>query len=241
VKHLLGLLFIINCFVSFSQPDENIRPGTRPGILWYFNGWRDIPTAENRKYDRLILDIGVSSAVRNGSLLTDIPLRPSFGVNFMFDVKNEKRKRLSFGWGLGYAFQQVNTISFLSPNANHVLLNPANTTWQFDKSALNINRFYVPLELRFSSKGWKHLKFILGVNVGFQTAPKKAFYRKENGQNLSLLENIQEFNRWTYGVHFRFGTKSVALYGSYQFSNLFRSSQNTTFHPFQIGLSISLY
>lgn len=241
MKHLLGLLLIVNTFFSFAQPDENVKRGTRPGMFWYFNGWRKPASAELRKYDRLIFDIGMSSAIKNGSLLTDIPARPSFGVNLLFDVKTEKMKRISFGWGLGYSFQEVNTTSFLNANANHIYLNPQNTAWNFDNSALQMNRFYIPLEFRFRTKGWKHFKFVLGVNLGFQTSPKKAFYRKENGEHQSLLENLQEFNRWTYGVHFRMGTKSLALYGSYQFSNLFRANQNMNFHPFQLGLSISLF
>ncbi|NCA22084.1 MAG: hypothetical protein EBS86_13210, partial [Crocinitomicaceae bacterium] len=100
---------------------------------------------------------------------------------------------------------------------------------------------YIPLELRFASKKWDRLKFIVGANVGVQPFVHQVFMTETNGKKSYFTNVINDRNLLSYGVHFRFGFRNLALFGSYQLSPLFHNAESTKIHPIQFGLSLSLF
>lgn len=236
------ILFLVFANSLFAQQDSTLISRHRPGFLWYFNGFRPLKDADNRKYDRWIIDFTYNDWVGAVSPLQNKWNSLGVNTNFMFDVRSKKNQSLSFGWGFAYGYSNVITDKKLSESStNTVLLTNKSTSDTYEHNSIRSHRFYIPLELRIASKKWDRLKFIIGANVGIQPFVHQVFTSDENGKKQYFTNIINNRNLFSYGVHFRFGFRSLALFGSYQISPLFRGAESTKINPIQIGLSLSLF
>jgi hypothetical protein len=129
----------------------------------------------------------------------------------------------------------------IEANSNVVILANKSTLDSYNHNAIQAHRFYLPLELRFASKKWSRFKFIIGANVGIQPFLNQVFLTKSEGEKEYFTKELSDRSLLSYGVHFRAGTRGLALFGSYQFNSLFKSRESVKLHPFQFGLSISLF
>jgi hypothetical protein len=198
--------------------------------------------ADNRKYDRWIIDFTYNDWVGAVSPFENKWNSLGVNTNFMFDVHSKKYQSLSFGWGFAYGYANVITDKKLSESStNTVLLTNKSTLDTYEHNSIRSHRFYIPLELRIASKKWDRLKFIIGANVGVQPLVHQVFMTETNGKKSYFTNVINDRNLLSYGVHFRFGYRSLALFGSYQLSPLFRSTESIKIHPIQFGLSLSLF
>ena len=242
MKNRILLLFLILWNSLEAQQDPDLISRHRPGILWYFTGLRPLQDADNRKYDRLIVDVTYNDWLGAVSPFENRWNSIGINTNFMFDVRSKKNQSLSFGWGFAYAFSNVSTNRKLI-ETTHSIVMLANKSQldSYDHNAIQAHRFYIPLELRFASKKWSRFKFIIGANVGIQPFIHQVFMDENVGEKTYSTNVINDRNLLSYGFHFRAGTRSLALFGSYQFNSLFKSRESVKLHPFQFGLSISLF
>lgn len=242
MKNKILLLFLILWKSLEAQQDPDLISRHRPGILWYFTGLRPLKDADNRKYDRLIVDVTYNDWLGAVSPFENRWNSLGISTNFMFDVRSKKHQSFSFGWGFAYAYSTVSmNKKFMIAPTNLVTLAPKSSSDYYSSNAMHAHRFYIPLELRFASKKWNRFKIIIGANVGIQPFLNQVFLTKTEGEKEYFTNVISDRNLLSYGVHFRAGTRSLALFGSYQFSSLFKSRESVKLHPFQFGLSISLF
>jgi len=242
MKNRILVLFLILWKSLDAQQNPDLISRHRPGILWYFTGLRPLHDADNRKYDRLIVDVTYNDWLGDVSPFNNRWNSLGVNTNFMFDVRSRKNKALSFGWGFAYAYSTVATDKkFLIANDNSVSISPKLMIDNYTLNTIHSHRFYIPLELRFASKKWSRFKFIIGANVGIQPFLNQVFLTKSEGEKEYFTNVLSDRNLLSYGVHFRGGTRNLALFGSYHFNSLFKSRESVKLHPFQFGLSISLF
>jgi hypothetical protein len=242
MKFIAVILFFFICGSIEAQQDPELISRHRPGVLWYFTGLRPLQDADNRKYDRLIVDVTYNDWLGAVSPFENRWNSLGVNTNFMFDVRSKKNQAISFGWGFAYAYSTVATDKkFLIASDNSVSISPKLMMDNYTLNTIHSHRFYIPLELRFASKKWSRFKFIIGANVGIQPFLNQVFLTKSDGEKEYFTNVLSDRNLLSYGVHFRAGTRNLALFGSYQFNSLFKSRESVKLHPFQFGLSISLF
>ena len=239
MKKLLYLfLFFSNQLVAQIEPDSNAISRHRPGFMWYMNGWRPIKDAENRRYDRLIVDLTYNDWT--GSLSPFHNRWNSIGVNVncMFDVRAKKNQNFSFGWGFAYSYFKT-SCNYIFADQNGVNYSPYSVNASYN--TLRAHRFYVPLELRFCTSKWQKFKFHLGGFVGVQPYMNQTQITIADDYFQKFKTSLSYHNWLCYGVHARIGVRNWALFASYQFSALFEKNNGIQLHPLQFGLSISLF
>ncbi len=242
MKFTLIILFFFICGSIEAQQDPDLISRHRPGILWYFTGLRPLQDADNRKYDRLIVDVTYNDWLGAVSPFENRWNSIGINTNFMFDLRSKKQQAVSFGWGFAYAFSNVSTNrKLIETTPSVVILENKSQLDSYDQNAIQAHRFYIPIELRFASKKWSRFKFIIGANVGIQPFLNQVFLTKSEGEKEYFTNVLSDRNLLSYGVHFRAGTRSIALFGAYQYNSLFKSRESVKLHPFQFGLSISLF
>lgn len=242
MKNKIFILFLIIWTSLDGQQDPDLVSRHRPGIFWYFTGLRPLKDTDIRKYDRLILDLTYNDWLGAVSPFENNLNSIGINTNLMFDIRSKKHQALSLGWGFAYAYSKISTNKkLIESNSNIVVLSNKSQLDNYDQNFIKSHRFYVPLELRFASKKWNRFKFIIGANVGIQPFLNQIFLTKSDGEKEYFTNVLSDRNLLSYGVHFRAGTRSLALFGSYQFNSLFKSRESVKLHPFQFGLSLSLF
>ena len=242
MKIVKVILFLVFANSLFAQQDSTLISRHRPGFMWFFNGFRPLKDADYRKYDRWIIDFTYNDWVGAVSPFENKWNSLGVNTNFMFDVRSKKNQSLSFGWGFAYGYSNVITDKKLTESASNTVLLANKTQLDgYQHNSIRSHRFYIPLELRIASKKWDRLKFIVGANVGVQPFVHQVFMTETNGKKSYFTNVINDRNLLSYGVHFRFGFRNLALFGSYQLSPLFHNAESTKIHPNQFGLSLSLF
>ena len=117
---------------------------------------------------------------------------------------------------------------------------PKTSEDSYSKNKLISSNVFVPLELRFRSKGWQHVKFHFGGKLGFQTGLFSKMFYPDKDQNLKINYS-DKANRFTYSVHARFGIRNYAIYLSYNLNSLFKNQESVRVNWLQFGFSISLF
>ena len=238
----LAIAILFLPILLHAQQDESLVSRSRPGLFWFFNRSRPIKDADYRKYDRCIVEATYNSWF--GDINPFQNKWNSLGYHFSInkDIQLKSTERVTFGLGFGYSYlnhsldrvffnTQHESVDTEFPNPNDSLI--------FSK--LTIHQFYVPLELRLKSLGWKHVKFILGARVGVQPMifSKTKFWENEAEQ---YEEKRMQDMRWFYtAVYCRLGIRNWSLVGILHPLHLFPSKQSVQLMPFQLGLSLSLF
>ena len=229
-------------FFMIGQEDSRLVTRNRPGLFWFFNGKGPVKDADNRKYDRCILELTYNDWY--GDLNSFQNKWNSLGYHFSLnkDIQLKSTNRLAFGVGLGY--------SYLDHSLDRVFFNTQHETVDTQLpspedsmiySKLTVHQFYIPFELRFRSLGWKHVKLILGTRIGFQPLVYSKTLYKRDGVEEYDEQRMRDLN-WIYSsVYIRFGIRNWSIIGLLQPMKLFGSEASTRVYPFQLGLSLSLF
>jgi hypothetical protein len=239
MKKLVFILFLGILNGLFAQKDSALISRNRPGLLWYFTGLRPAKT-DNHKYDRFVIDLTYNDWV--GALKPFNNRWNSIGINMnlMKDIRFKKTSIFSIGAGFGYGFSKISSHQQFIVSEDGILTNNIKNTGIYDHARLNTQRFYIPLELRFSSKKWSHAKLAIGGTFGLNAAMKQTLFGRDGAKKLQTdLQN--EAPVFNYGLHVRFGIRNVALFGSYQISNVFKNPKEANLNVIQFGLSFSLF
>ncbi|MFN5910748.1 MAG: hypothetical protein ACK45H_05380 [Bacteroidota bacterium] len=244
------LVFIMLC--SSGLFAQNIRPEAheisrfRPGTMWFFTGLRPAQAEKVRKYDRLVFDLTYNDW--NGDLkpLGNDWRSIGLNTNLLFDIPLNKGNTISLGTGVCHSFFRIScpgrqftadSTQLYTQMVYHADQNPTTT-----KRFLGGQSFGIPVEFRFRSKGWRHIKFHVGGKLGYEFSQYAMTITKtDNGRFIAKDHGLPDPTRLIYSAHFRIGIRNWAFYGSYNLNKLFSNVASPQLNLIQVGLSISLF
>jgi hypothetical protein len=224
--------------------DSTLVSRFRPGIMWFYTGLRPASPGKAQKYDRLIMDLTYNTWT--GDQPTFSTHANSIGLNtsLLADIPLSKKNNVSLGVGISHSLFKIdhNNDYVFSTSSNQTSYTHKSELDYFDKCQLLGNSLSVPVEIRFRAPHWRHVKFHLGVKVGYQlNIYSKTVRNGENGKRIIYDYNFGDINRFIYSLHARIGVRNWALFASYQFNSLFSNASSTKLNLVQFGLSLSLF
>lgn len=239
----MKIVFLFLCFHMSLQGQTERQSQERPGLLWYFSGMRPFKDVDRKKYDRLIVDLSYNDWIGENGPFQNNWNSIGFSASMNKDIQLKSTDRVTFGIGLGYTYLNHRTprvfylTSFDAVQA--AIPSPGDSILS---SFLTIHQFYVPLELRLKSIGWKHKKLILGVRLGVQPRINFSSYRKVDDEvSFSEVKLREEYNWFYISTYMRLGFRNWSLFLAYQPLTLFSNNESLDIHPIQVGLSLSLF
>lgn len=243
----LLLILIISSsslFAQYEAENEGLYSRFRPGIGWFYSGFKPFEEEKLHKYDRLMFDVVYNDWRGDRDYFDSPPTSIGFNTSLMFDVILTKGNTMSFGWGIGYShYSNRSKLQFTRDLVNNTTLVSEFPIGSEPKSSkFGANYLEIPLELRFRTKGHKHFKFMLGGKIGYQlNAFSKETVRIDGRKYSSKQYNFADSNSLRYGATVRVGIRNWAIYGAYYFSPLFTGDGSADLTPMELGISISLF
>ncbi len=235
------LLFLCLHMSLFGQSERQSQE--RPGLFWYYSGLRPFKDIDRKKYDRVIIDLTYNDWIGENGPFQNNWNSIGFSASINKDIQLKSTERVAFGIGLGYAYLNHKTprVFYLTPfdAVQAVIPSPGDSILS---SFLTIHQFYVPLELRLRSIGWKHTKLILGARLGVQPRINFSSYRKfEDEVSYSEVKLREQYNWFYLSAYARLGFRNWSLFFAYQPLTLFSNNASIDIHPVQMGISLSLF
>lgn len=243
------LLFILVLFVQVSfgqylEEREDVASRFKPGVFWFYSGFKPYEPEKLRKYDRLIVDVVYNDW--NGDRKPFNGPWNSIGFNtaLMFDKPITAANTFGIGFGIGFSHYNNRTEGIFTPNYQEgsTTFGPIADSLNIESNKFTANYLEIPLEIRIRTKGYKHFKFFVGGKFGYQL---NAYTKKRvnvEGDTYKIKEHIfPDNNRLRYGATVRIGIRNWSLYGAYYFSDLFKNSASTKLSPLSMGISIALF
>ncbi|MBW7867682.1 MAG: PorT family protein [Brumimicrobium sp.] len=242
----LFILFTLShhCISQYNAKEDGIHSEFRPGIGWFFSGFKAYEVEKLRKYDRLIIDLVYNDW--HGDTKAFKSPWSSIGINaaFMFDIPFTQANTVGMGIGIGISHYSNRTKWQFSRD----FLNKATLASDFNASNMPKSNLYganyieLPIEFRFKTKGIQHFKFFVGGKIGYRLNDyTKEVYRKD-GKNYPIKQyNFIDSNPLRYGITARIGIRNWALFGAYYFSPIFKRKESVQLYPFSIGISVSWF
>lgn len=216
----------------------------RPGMFWYYTGFKPAVPQKVRKYDRLIFDLTYNDWVGDQGPFENHWASIGLNTSLMFDIPLNLGNTVSLGVGLSHQFTNIRHNGNLtgSDSLGTTVWSPKQSTQTFKKSVLGGNSFSIPIELRFRKESWRHFKFHIGGKIGYQT---NMFAKTVTGSG-PTREVDKDFGfpdqvQLVYSAHIRLGLRNWALFASYNFNKLFTNSNSTQLNLVQGGISVSLF
>jgi hypothetical protein len=245
VRFLFLLILFLSMKVIAQAPDPELVTRNRPGILWFYDGFKSSKLTDARKYDRFIIDLIHSDwMTENTKPFTNHWASIGFNTQFLFDIPLTIKNSVSLGIGLGYGHTKIKSDKVVTNlnNSIQTQLVDKSTISGLEKSIFKTNVLFIPLELRFRTPGWQHFKFQVGGRVGMQMRAKTKNFSTQNGKKtLQKVVGFQDLNRFVLGVHTRIGIRNWAIIASYNLTPYFDVDKVNQINGMEIGLSISLF
>lgn len=255
ISLLLGLGFIISTPLlnaQYSEKDEGLVTRYKPSIGWFFSGKKSNNENNVRKYDRLMIDLVYNDWQGDKDMFNSPATSIGYNISLMKNSILNKKGTVSLGWGLGYSRynNRTNTPLFIYEGNNMPIGEQGITSFaentsetSTEKWSFHANYIELPLEMRFRTKGYNHVKFMIGGKIGYQfNAHRRLAYTSQNGNEyVNKLYNFPDNNRLRYGVTARVGIRNWALFAAYHFSPLFTHDESVSLTPLSLGLTISLF
>lgn len=247
-SRLLIILFLLSATnVVHAQQAGNDSLYTsrfRPGLMWFYTGFRPANPGKLRKYDRLIIDLTYNTWTGDRKLFSNH--WGSLGVNasLMFDIPLVKNNLFSFGTGITYSFVRIRHDASLVRDTlgSFSSLNNLEENALPGKRMLTGSMLSIPFELRFRTPGWKHVKIHFGGRIGYQFPWRsKIVTNPQTARKVDKSHPYPDVNHLSYSLHSRLGIRNWACYVSYNLNTLFKASESAQLNIFQVGLSLSLF
>jgi hypothetical protein len=224
------LVFLVS--INFSDVYAQEQPGT--------GRTTPIPLAPGHD-DRLILDLTLDNyAVRPASL--EVNIIKSRGVNIKLMKDRLIRNTLfSFGYGLAFGSQNFDTDRFIivDDTLGHTYFVSIDPAVDVKTNKLSVNYLDLPFEFRFrTSPNTKNnsFKIALGFKIGVLLQSHVKY--EDDGGKLKLF-NINNLNKYRYGVDSRIGYGIWGLNAYYSLISLFDEEKAPNVVPVSFGLSIT--
>lgn len=239
------ILPLICCLITLCSLSQE-RSDYKPGLLWHYTGLRPAKKGMARKYDRLVFDVTYNDWMGDRKPFHNLAASIGLNSNFLVDIPIAKNSRVALGTGISHSIFRVRhhySFSVHEPEAftaYNDLQSAASAP--IDRSVFGGSVISVPLEIRFRSAGWKHVKLHIGGKVGYQTKLfSRTVIKTPTKMDVHTIYDFPDENRLIYSTHIRFGIRNWALFGSYNLNTLFNQKASSKLNMFQMGLSISLF
>lgn len=243
---LFVCLFILGFYSNAQKGDSTLISRYRPGFMWFYSGVHSAKWLNVAKYDRMIVDVVYNTWGGNEfSFFKSNWKSIGFNIQSFYDTPLNKANTVGIGWGIGYGHSRIESNYILNqsinPNATFLTLNHDNSG--IERSFFSTNQLFVPIELRFRTDGWQHLKFQVGGRIGYSFLPKKHLFSRNDEDKLveNITDDFKDFNHFLLSAHARIGIRNWALTASYNLLPYFKSKSSTQVNGLQLGLSISLF
>ena len=230
-------------FAQYDGKEPDIASRHRPGIMWYFTGFKPAGKNSAPKYDRFMIDLNYNSWANDSVIYQSKPLSLGFAFHTMFDIPLAPKNTVGLGIGLSFRHQRISFDGVLERNeqdrSTRLALTPVGMKGP-EKSVFATDAFAVPVEIRFRTSQWRHVKIHAGFHVGAYTR----VYTKTrlDGQDKTVKsKDFFDEDRFFYGVHARLGVRNWALFADYSLTKQFKSAQSTNLHPLSFGITCSLF
>ena len=205
----------------------------------------------NRSNDHLLIQFGYTGWASAPDSAKPEGFSKSFNVYFMYDFPFKTNPRLSMAFGPGIATDHIifkNKYVGIKDLTTTIPFTDQSDTNHFKKTKLATAYLEAPIEFRYTSdplNAGKSFKFALGVKVGtmLNAHTRNVKYEDKDGNTLNdytMKEASKRFfNKNRLVGTARIGYGHFTLYGSYQFTTLFKDGAGPQVKPFSIGLTLS--
>lgn len=236
-------ILLFTCFIVFASAamaqEEPVVPKVKEKI-----------NLANRSNDHFLLQLGYTGWSGIPDTINKEGFSKSINVYFMFDFPFKTNPKLSMAFGPGIATDQVlfgkTYIGIKDQTPGIYFTNQADTN-HFKKTKLATAYLEAPIEFRYSASPMtgKGLKLAIGVKVGTLLNAHTRNTKFENKSGKSLNDYVMKeaskrfFNKTRLSGMVRAGYGHVTLFGSYQFSPLFKDGLGPVVRPFSVGITLS--
>jgi len=236
VMKIVLIFSLFLSFVAFGQQDKLISR-YKPGLLWHYNGFRPLKDSKLHKYDRFIIDVTYNDWLsKNHGGLSSSWKSIGFNANMMFEKRFKKANNFSIGYGLRYGlsnvYSQYKTLVF----HDQVKLTQKEMLDSYEHNIFRESSLVIPFEIRLGQPRARAWKVNIGGYIGYGF-PVRQITKFRNGDKTKMV--VAPNFGLRYGVHCRFGGRTLAIFTAYQLSEMFKEGESV--HPIQFGFSYSLF
>lgn len=204
-----------------------------------------------RANDHFLIQLGYAGWSGIPDSINTSGFSKAFNVYFMFDFPFKTNPKLSMAFGPGIASDKIKfkkTLVGIKENTALLQFTDQSDTNHFKKSTLATTYLEAPIEFRYSSNpenSGKSFKFAIGVKVGLliNAHTRNKTFETASGTLINdyLMKESSKryFNSTRISGMARVGWGHFSLFGSYQFTSLFKEGVAAEIKPFAIGLTLS--
>ena len=211
---------------------------------------KEIIDLSNRANDHFLLQLGYTKWAGKPDSINTSGLSKSINAYFMYDFPFKTNPKLSMALGPGIASDQIlfsKTHVGIKDNTPAFQFNNQSDTNNFKKTKLATVYLEAPIEFRFSAdpKTGNGFKAAIGVKVGtlLNAHTRNSKFQSKSGSSINdyVMKEASKrfFNKNRLSGMVRLGYGHFTLYGSYQFTTLFKDGLGPDVKPFSIGLTLS--
>jgi hypothetical protein len=204
----------------------------------------------NRSNDHFLIQLGYTGWNGIPDTINTKGLSKSVNIYFMFDFPFKTNPKMSMAFGPGISTDQIlfsKTYVGIKDLTPQIYFTDQADTNHFKKTKLATAYLEAPIELRYSANPYtgKGLKLALGVKVGTLLNAHTRNTKYQNAAGASLNDYVQKeaskkfFNKNRLSGMVRVGYGHFSLYGTYQFTTLFKDGFGPVVRPFSIGITLS--
>jgi hypothetical protein len=210
---------------------------------------KEIPDMSNRPNDHFLVQFGYTKWAGIPDTINTAGFSKSFNVYFMFDFPFKTNPKLSMAFGPGIASDHIlftKTNVGIKDNTSVIHFTNVSDTNNYKKTKLATVYLEAPIEFRYSADPLtgKGFKFAVGVKIGTLLNAHTRNTKLQNKAGTELTDYVlkesskQFFNKQRLSAMGRIGMGHFSLFGSYQFSALFKDGQGPEVRPYTIGLTL---
>jgi hypothetical protein len=241
---IVFISWITFTMAQYLEKEEGLISRFRPGIGWYYSGFKPYEETKLRKYDRLIIDLVYNDWMGDRKIFQSPWNSLGYNVSLMFDKVISSQNTFSIGYGLTFSHYNNKTDKDFVRDYSEgsTLLVDFDENTDFVRNKFTANYIELPVEFRFRTKGRKHFKFLIGGKIGYQLNSFTQQVISNDGARLNSRNySFPDINPLRYGATVRFGLRNYAVFAAYHFSPLFRDVESVHLNPISVGLSLSLF
>lgn len=191
------------------------------------------------KKDKLLFDF-YSPMWVNGPADMNTDPTFSFAVSYGKDITFKKDSKFSWFYAVGYDFNNINhnlnlksiqSLDFTPRELGAKILNVP-----FSINKLSSHYIELPLELRYRTQTKNPFRVYAGAKAGYLVKSK---YELDEGLgDLYERKNLDELERFKYGLTFRIGYGMVNLYAYYGLNGLMKPETQKGVNQLSFGLTL---
>lgn len=238
------ILFFVSSFLVAGLSAQQLDSVPAPKVK------KDIVNMANRANDHLVFQLGYTGWAGIPDTINTKGLSKSINIYLMYDFPFKNNPKLSMAFGPGFSSDHIlftKTGLGIKDQTSTIVFKDLSDTNHFKKTKLATIFLEAPIEFRYSAnpETGKGLKLAIGVKVGtlLNAHTRNSDYENKSGSTINnyvMKESSKTFfNKQRLSGMVRAGYGNVSLYGSYQFTPVFRDGLGPVVRPYSIGITLS--